>query len=48
MGSATCKVRSHVADQGEYAGELRRCFDKTRAASCTRQVSWNDGLHIAW
>ena len=28
MGSATCKVRSHVADQGEYAVELRRCFDK--------------------
>ena len=23
-------------------------FDKTRDASCTRQVSWNDGLHISW
>ena len=31
-----------LVGQGEYAGELCRCFDKTRAASCTRQVSWND------
>ena len=23
-------------------------FDKSRAASCARQVSWNDGLHMSW
>ena len=48
VGSATRKDRSHLAEQGEYAGELCRCSDKTRAASCTRQVCWNDGLHISW
>ena len=35
MGSATCKDPCHLVGQGEYAGELCRCFDKTRAASCT-------------
>ena len=46
MGSAACKDRSHFVEQSGFAGELGRCFDKTRASSCTRRVSWNDGLHI--
>ena len=48
MGSAAGKDRSLLVEQSGYAGELCRCFDKARAASCTRQVRWNDGQHISW
>ena len=38
MGPAAGKDRSSCAD----------VLTKTRAASCTRQARWNDGLHLSW
>ena len=35
MGSAAGKDRSHLVERGGYAGELCRCYDKTRAAYST-------------
>ena len=46
--SAAGKDRSHLVEQSGYAGELCRCFDKTRSKSSTQQVRWNGGLHISW
>ena len=47
-GSTAGKGRSHIVEQVEFAGKCCICVDKTRSASSTWQVSWNDELHVFW